>query len=181
MKHLDRITTEYIAAEDRIRLTATIREGETVVAWFTQRLLQRLVPTLVQWLHTQGADPQGAGTLRADTLRADVMHGFAQQAARARMKPQAPVRAEPGGSVWLVQSIDVAQHSQVLRLTFKGSHGTDSASTVLGTLTLAPQPLRQWLNILFDNYRKAGWPLQAWPNWVAESGPQETPQPVVMH
>ena len=77
--------------------------------------------------------------------------------------------------------MDVAQHPQALWLTFKGTRSCDEGVVVLGTLTLEPQPLRQWLNILYDNYRRAGWPLQAWPDWVTESAPDGTQAPALVH
>lgn len=186
MKQFERITTDYVEAEDRVRMVGTLPGNEVVQAWLTQRLLQRLVLALVQWLQKQGQGP-GAEVRTPDVLRTEVMQGFAQQAARARMTPQPPVRAAPGEAAWLVCSVDVAQHAQAVRLTFKGmrSGGAASGSVAdaveLGTLTLAPEPLRQWLNILFDNYRKAEWPLQAWPDWVSESAHTEPPGPVLMH
>ena len=190
MKQFERITTDYVEAEDRVRMVGTLPGNEVVQAWITQRLLQRLVLALVQWLQKQGqkqGQGQGAEVRAPDALRTEVMQGFAQQAARARMTPQPPVRAAPGEAAWLVSSVDVAQHPQAVRLTFKGTRSGGAADAAvpeaveLGTLTLAPEPLRQWLNILFDNYRKAEWPLQAWPDWVSESAHTEPPGPVLMH
>ena len=37
---LDRITTEYIDAEDRLRLSGQSADGSAVVIWLTQRLIQ---------------------------------------------------------------------------------------------------------------------------------------------
>ena len=37
---LDRITTEYIDTEDRIRLSGQYAGGPAVVIWLTQRLIQ---------------------------------------------------------------------------------------------------------------------------------------------
>lgn len=176
MKHFERITTEYVDAEDRICMAGTLSDGEVVQAWFTQRLLQRLVPALVQWLQAQDAGPTGP-----DALRAEVMHGFAQQAARAQLSPQHPVLPVPGDAVWLVYAVDVARHPRAVRLTFKGTRSGEADVAALGALTLAPQPLRQWLNILYDNYRKAAWPLQAWPDWVSDSAPAAISVPTHVH
>ncbi|MBC7859879.1 MAG: hypothetical protein H7Z39_14125, partial [Burkholderiaceae bacterium] len=82
MSALQRITTEYVGVEDRIRLSGRddaddAGDGRTVVIWITQRLLQRLLPVLVEWLERQ----DGA------TLRADIARSFAQQAARAELAP----------------------------------------------------------------------------------------------
>ena len=180
MKRFERVTTEYIEAEDRFRMAGTLPGDGVVLAWFTQRLLQRLVPALVQWLNAQDGGQDGAGP-KVDTMRAEVMHGFAQQAARAQMTAQPPVLAAAGHAAWLVCSVDVAQHPQAVWLTFKGTREGEDGVVVLGTLTLAPQPLRQWLNILYDNYCRAGWPLQAWPEWVAEGALGGMSEPTLVH
>jgi len=38
--NLDRITTEYIDAEDRLRLSGKYADGAAVVIWLTQRLIR---------------------------------------------------------------------------------------------------------------------------------------------
>lgn len=50
---LQRITTEYRAQEDRLCLTGERANGDAVVLWLTQRLLNRLVPHLTGWLEQQ--------------------------------------------------------------------------------------------------------------------------------
>ena len=50
MSELQRITSEYIEAEDRLRLTGEVGEGETETLWLTQRLLTRLLDHLLKWL-----------------------------------------------------------------------------------------------------------------------------------
>lgn len=147
-----RFTTEYIDFEDRFRLTAETDGGERVLLWLTQRLLQRLMPVLLQWLEKQ----------TGRTPHAEVLQGFAQQAARSELQPQAPVPAEAGGAGWLVQSVDIAQSPRNIRLTFRSVAG-EAASVTLEAL-----PLRQWLNILHDAYCKAEWRHEGWPEWARE-------------
>lgn len=43
MPDLQRITTQYIEVEDRLRLTGELAPGEVVVLWLTQRLMHRLI------------------------------------------------------------------------------------------------------------------------------------------
>src|SRR5688500_11623886 len=82
---LKRVSTEYSDREDRLRLSGEVEGAGPVVIWLTQRLAARLLPLLLKYL-----DQQTDGRPHRDAL-----HGFAQQAARAELKPQAPVRAEP--------------------------------------------------------------------------------------
>lgn len=149
---LQRITTEYVDIEDRIRLSGETENATTVVLWLTQRMLQRLLPTLLQWLERQSTD----------TLRTEILQSFAQQAAEAGLTPQAPVRAGADSTAWLVLSVDVTQSEEAVTLTFRGVEGQDI------NLTLAANPLRQWLAIVHNAYLKAEWSLDVWPVWVRE-------------
>lgn len=162
---LERITTEYIDTEDRIRLSGEVGNDVPVVIWLTQRLLQRLLPKLLQWLENQNADMP----------HADILHGFAQQAAKAELAPQAPVLAGSDSTAWLVQSVDIEQSEQAVSLTFYGVNGQDPVS-----LALAATPLRQWLSIVYDAYLKAEWPIEVWPGWLRESLPSVQEQAVIL-
>lgn len=165
MTQLERITTEYIDLEDRIQLAGEVENAATVVLWLTQRLLQRLLPTLLQGLERQSAD----------TPRAEILHSFALQAARAELMPQAPVQTGADSVAWLVRSVDITHSEQAVSLTFRGIGDEDA------TLVLAAKPLRQWLGILHDAYLKAEWPLDVWPEWVSEGAQPERRQEVVLH
>ena len=91
MSTLQRITTEYVEQEDRIRLSGEFASGDTVVLWLTQRLLHRLVPHLTAWLARQVAPASSIPAVEA--AHQDIVQGFAQQAARAQLAPEPPVRA----------------------------------------------------------------------------------------
>lgn len=164
MQTLQRITTEFVDTEDRVRLSGQLHDGSTLVLWLTRRLLDRVVPHLTEWLE-QGSN-QPVGLVDRDTLQ-----GFAQQAAQAQLDAEAPVRVAPVESGWLVESLDIARGTNGVQLTFKGS-GEPVA------LVLAGQPLRQWLGILFAQYQRGDWPLQMWPAWII---PETVPAKVAVH
>ena len=148
----DRFTTEYIETEDRIRLSIETATQASAVIWLSQRLMQRLVPVLLQWLEQQGP-------------REEVLQNWAQQAARSGIRKQAPVKANTDGHSWLAHSIDVKRTEQAVVLTFKGP-ATEGA-----ILTLTAEPLRQWLNIVYDSHIHAGWSLAIWPEWISQAKP----------
>lgn len=165
MTSLKRITTEYLPMEDRIRLSGERADNATpLVLWLTQRLLKRMLPVLLKWLERGGAD----------LPRAETLQSFAQQAARARITPQPPVRVHETSEEWLVKSVDVGSNDQVIRLTFKA----DEKQAV--DLVFTTQQLRQWLNIVHAGWLKAEWPGTVWPEWVREEA-VPTKQPVVLH
>jgi hypothetical protein len=163
---LQRITTEYVEAEDRIRLSAEVQGGPPVVLWLSQRLLLRLLPSLIHWLDGQSG---------SDATFSQLMQGFAQQAAQSELTPQTPVRATTSGPVWLVQSVDVGISAQLLALTFRGGSGQAA------TLSLEVKPLRQWLFIVRGLCQKSGWPLDAWPEWFDTDSQTPTTQGLSLH
>lgn len=160
MADLQRITTEYIDSEDRIRLSGELSPQSTVVLWLTQRLINRLLPHLLGWLEQQA----GNGAM------GELFQGFAQQAAMATLEQQPPVQSAPQSQALLVQAVNLAAAAEGVRLTFRcvGDMSAPEGSDAIG-LTLHAQPLRQWLGILHTQYCKADWPLTGWPDWLTEA------------
>jgi hypothetical protein len=122
MSDLQRLTTQFVDTEDRIRLSGDDAQGEVKVLWLTQRLLGRLVPLLCQQLSPD------------NDSHAEILSSFKQEAAQAQV-------------------------AQGLRLAFYA--GEEVAAIVMPEL-----PMRQWLAILRDQFRVAGWPEHAWPAWT---------------
>ncbi len=166
MLELQRLTTEYVEAEDRIRLSGEAEEGATVVLWLTRRLLSRLAPPLCLWLEKQGGGEGGM---------AEILQGFAQQAAVQSLTPQPPVRAGASEAGWLVRSVDIAAGDAAVALTLNGPAGEQAR------LTLPVQGLRQWLSILHGQFEAAGWPTGEWPAWVEEARPKSAPASALLH
>lgn len=150
---MQRLTTEYVLHEDRIRLSGEVARGAPVVVWLTLRLLQRLLPAVLAWLEGHSAE----------TVRPDLVHSFAQEAAKAALLPQAPVRAVADSTMWLAQSVDLARSAQALCLTFRSADGQ------FARVPLDTKQLRQWLSIVHGAYQKAGWPLDVWPAWLGDN------------
>jgi len=169
MAALQRITTEYIEAEDRVRLTGEFAPEQTMVLWLTQRLLNRLLPHLFKRLNAQ----------TGDGLAADIRQEFAQQAAMAALQSQAAVHRQSQSETWLVHSVNVLHDAQGVHLIFKSVDVP--ADMEVASLTLQAQPLRQWLTILHDQCRKSEWPLNVWPPWVGAVRSASTHPPVLMH
>ena len=173
MNSLQRITTEYVEREDRIRVSGELADGRAVVLWLTQRLLNRLMPHLTAWLTGQVAPASSIPSVQA--IHQDIVQGFAQQAARAQLAPEPPVRASSPMASWRVDSVDIAQGEDALVLTFKGEAGAQAK------LKLAAQPLRQWLGIVYEQVLRGQWPTMAWPAWMQEARPEATPSAAALH
>jgi hypothetical protein len=147
---LQRLTTEYVDAEDRMRLTGEIRPGETLVLWLSQRLLMRLLPHLFLWLEKQGSTP----------FPVEIEQSFEQQAALANLSLEAPVQRTRDSKAWMVEAVDMTAGDHALRLSFR-RQGEDSVS-----LTMPGQAMRQWLTILRSLWGVAEWHEGIWPDWV---------------
>ena len=173
MAELQRITTKFVDREDRIRLAGEDGTGQALVLWLTQRLLGRLLPHLCAWLERRASSPDNS---HADAARAEVLQSFAQQAALAALEPQAPVSIHAPSSAWLVHSVDVTTADHAVTLSFKD----DATAAEAATMRLSEQALRQWLNILHDQYVAAEWPLTPWPEWVARP-PAAPAQSALLH
>ena len=183
---LQRVTSIYSDTEDRFRITGEVDADSTRCLWLTQRLLMRLVPHMLEWLN-EIARAEGKG----DLGQAELMQDFAQQAAKARLEPQAavrvpsipdpnaPIETTPGASAfakiddtWLVQEVDISKSTNgVLTLVFKRERASGAQ------LAMAPIELRQWLIILHTQWLQAGWPAAIWPEWV-DTSPKASEQPV---
>lgn len=159
-----RITTEYVAIEDRLRLTGAIADDQTVVLWLTQKLLNLLIPQLTGWLEQQG----GAG--------GEALQEFAQQAAEASLPLEAAVQSAAPETTALVVTVDIATHAEGAVLIFKTEDNTPLAS-----LPLIFEALRQWLGIVRNQYLIGGWPTTAWPTWMDEVQVAPAAQPKALH
>ena len=183
---LQRVTSIYSDNEDRFRIAGEVDADSTRCLWLTQRLLMRLVPHMLEWLN-EIARAEGKG----DLGQAELMQDFAQQAAKARLEPQAavrvpsipdpnaPIETTPGASAfakiddtWLVQEVDISKSTNgVLTLVFKRERASGAQ------LAMAPIELRQWLILLHTQWLQAGWPAAIWPEWV-DTSPKASEQPV---
>lgn len=162
MAELQRITTLFVDSEDRIRLAGEDAAGQALVLWLTQRLLNRVLPHLCAWLEHRASPPSSS---HADAARVEVLQSFAQLAALAALEPQTPVPSHAPSGAWLVHSVDIATTDHTVSLSFKDAAAATKPADC-ATLTLPEQALRQWLNILYDQYAAAEWPLTQWPEWV---------------
>ncbi len=162
---LKRITTEFIDIEDRIRLSGECENTEQVILWFTQRLLQRLLPLLFQWLEGQPSDKQYG----------EIMQSIALQAAKAALPPERPIQPDKSSATWLVSVVDLTPYENRIDLVFRGIEGQRAS------LRMEATPLRQWLNIIHAAYCRAGWNRGFWPAWFQSDKPTTREKKASLH
>ena len=174
MIHLQRITTEYIETEDRIRLGGEIGKSASIVLWLTQRLLSQVISHLLELIEKQSLN-------LANTDSSSLMQEFAQQLAQAELAPELPVQTTAAAQSWLVLEVDITLSPEgTLVLVFKRETGNETLQEGAGkaTLTLEAKQLRQWLGIVHSQWQKAGWSLTLWPPWMDEQASSGTAKPL---
>lgn len=174
---LQRLTTDFVALQDRVRLQGELESGSVVVLWLTQRLLNRLLPVLWGWLELQAA---GSAALSSVALSPPSLvelehHYWEQHTARLLRQPQAPVHAQVGACEWLVEVVDVQRTPQWLRLLLRAPGQQPVA------LLLQPLALRRWLDILLQQYAEGQWPTTNWPLWMTVAAAVISVGPAALH
>ena len=163
---IHRFNTAYVIPEDRLRFSCTLTTGDTSIFWVTQRLANGLTKALLDWLDKTVPDERFA----------DFTHRAAQQSAVGRQPKREPLKI-PEGAGWLVDAIDIKFNAKSILLTFK-----DAAGEHLLPLRFDAEHLRRWMKVLHAQYRRSGWPMDLWPEWMAEtSGPISPEQSGLLH
>lgn len=159
MLELQRLTTEYIELEDRIRLTGEDQQGGALCLWLTQRLALRLVAHLVEAIAT--ASPEAMKNPSQDQDVSKLLQGMAQQAAAADLSPEAAVQSDAATQSLLINEVDINRAANgLIGLVFKEGTETEVA------LSFELQKLRQWLAIIYSQWTLAEWPSTVWPEWM---------------
>jgi len=161
-----RFTTHYDLAEDRVSLTLEREEGDVLRLWLTRRLLVRMVPELVKVLEKRLVTREGRPARAGETdQRRD------QRSALGGMQPQEPVRAEPGRETpdHLITGVGLRLSRKAILLDMK------AGETVVQTVPFAIPHIRQWLAVLNQCFRRAGWDEDIWPAWLEPLPPGEAP------
>ena len=159
----ERLTTEYVQYEDRIRLNLEDAQQQRATLWFTQRLLNRVIPALVKIL-----EEETSGKPQADEVQA-----FTQQRAQRSIEQESPISAVE--TAWLVRRVDLTPSAQQIRLLF-----TDEAEQS-ARLEVPRVALRQWLSILRELYRRAEWSSEIWPDWLAPLSQKDATSETKLH
>lgn len=152
-------TTAYVIAEDRLRFGCALKTGDSDVFWLTRRLANALVKKLLDWLDKQ-TDQEGRSTA--------IAHRVAQQSATANL-PRRPAGQIPDAPGWLAHNVGIRSMKKALVLTFQ-----DDAGHAL-RVRFDTQHLRRWLKVLHVQYRRSGWSVDIWPDWIAETAEDQTP------
>ena len=158
---LQRITSEYIEPEDRIRLVAITDAEKTLILWLTQRLLIRLITHFLGWLEKEAPEVARSSAIGNETKSA--LQEMAQQSAAAKLQEQSAVTANSDSAALLVKEIDIKMSEEVVLLVFKCDEAWKAE------LSFTVQQLRQWLGMIHRLWRLAEWPVSIWPDWMDDN------------
>jgi len=163
---IDKITTQYNENEDRFSVAALASNKSSVTLWFSQRMLRRLIPPILEWL-----DERNNASSQLDMKSKALMNDFASQKATNDLVEEEPAvqtkpisqKAKSTISSFLIFTIDIKHSDSVMELTLK-----DANDNAVG-LRLTKLHARQWLMILQSQWLKSEWPMSIWPDWLTQS------------
>ena len=173
MNKLKRITSEYIEAEDRIRIAGLTEKNETLSLWFTVRLSSRLVTHCITLLGKHSPELKKAATNDAQLQKN--LQNLVQRSAEQEISEESAVSVASDSPSYLIKEIDVKTSDGGVVMSFK----QDKTSSY--ELYLKSQQLRQWLGMLYLIWQKAEWPLHIWPDWMDKSKSNEISGKTFIH
>jgi len=160
MQSLKKVTSEFIDTEDRIRLSALTAEDKAVAFWMTQRLLIRLVTHLSKQIEIgsprSGDASESEGASYSDSDR-DI------QTDRESFTAESAVKIEKNIKPVLITEVDIKFGKSDLTLVLKS--GNKSCANISFSLS----ELKQWLDILYTLWHRAGWPISHWPQKLIDN------------
>ena len=176
---LNKLTTRYIAREDRMLVSAESDRG-ILNLWLTQRLLKGLLPHLLGWLEScSDVEPLSAATDRQSKAHAPngdpqgtdsaAPHLASQLIAQTRQAPTQVDAGQASRSV-LIQTIHFQPRDILLRLVFELPDED-------AILDLQSEHLRIWLGVLYAAWQQAAWP-DVWPEWMKQANRMRSQYPV---
>ncbi len=140
---LQSLTTKYSEAHDRLCLRGVCEDNRALCMWLTQRLANRLVNNLANWLGEQAPDAGVAQSGIYDSRNTgELITG--------------PVHE------WLVVSIRLKFEAQSVEMAFYDD-GTPGAC---GKIRVSQEQTLQWLGILRNQFFLAEWSTSQWPEAI---------------
>ena len=144
-----RMSSVYVAVQDRFRLAAEMEDGSVQALWLTQRMLRlALAPLGTHFVKTQSPSAER----KARRSYSELIH-------KVSGKAGPPIATLPVANEWLVETVDL-KFGPPMQFVFRGESGRYI------TMQMDPLHLRKWLGILHRKSMKAGWPESLWPDSV---------------
>tara|TARA_B100001250_G_C19731284_1_gene758628 strand:- start:57 stop:572 length:516 start_codon:yes stop_codon:yes gene_type:complete len=159
MNKLKRITSEYIVAEDRIRIAALTEANKTLILWFTMRMMRHVITHCLTLLSKRS--PEIRKPSLEDERSHDAIQSLVQRSAQQELPPEKAVSTNESSPNYLIEEVDLTHNAKGLIMILK-KEGTASSK-----IFLTNQQLRQWLAMIYTLWQKADWPMTLWPEWIS--------------
>jgi hypothetical protein len=154
MSEVRKFSLSYHPAEDRLAFDSEDADGGTLRLWLTLRLCQGLIRAIPPLL------PTAAPQVRAREQQATVQ-SWEQAAAMASFGHVPGVKPTPRTTTGLVHTVNIQPKPDQLNLGFEYGGGDKI------DVGLPHASVRQMLTVMHRLYAAAGWPMDAWPAWIA--------------
>ena len=158
MTQIKKFSQLYDTFEDRMAWDTEDMEGAPTRLWLTQRLCKGLAGAIVSMLTKGHQAPSG---------QESVLQSWEQVAAMAEFGSTPPVVPHDGMVTGLVKAVHMSPAEKGVSMTFE-LHGTEKGDGETRTVGLSFQAVRQMLSVMHRLHAAAGWPMDFWPDWVAD-------------
>ncbi len=156
---INKITVAYVPEEDRLRLAVQSIKGDHLTLWLTARLAVRLVECLIRELEKKVDNQANQNPLQA----MNQFNQWQQSASQGSIPVVKEVPSQQEGPTILINAVDVGCRGDGYILTFRWST-EDGVRMVFDS-----KQIRQWLQIVYGQFKIARWPLTVWPVWFEPS------------
>lgn len=160
MSDIVKFSQSYDSWQDRMAWDAEAADGSVTRLWMTQRLSRGLVAALVPMLQTT-VTPEGPAA-SAQAAHEAVVQSWAQAAALDGFGSNTPVKPDPKAPSGLVKAVHLNPGPTGIALVFEFHDGGRRR------MPLVTAAVRQTLSVMYRLCQEAGWPTEAFPDWVAD-------------
>ncbi len=151
---LEKITLDYVPAEDRILVRAQHSGSGVIAFWLTLRMSRALSKLLLE--HLDAVTPVPPAT------DPELMQTFRQTSALMKLETGAAVKPADE-TPQLLTTLDLHRKPGGVVLALPLPDGE------VAELVLTAVQMRQYLHILRNMFVRADWPLDIWPLWMKEA------------
>ena len=166
MISLQKITTQFIDFEDRVRISAVSSDNETLILWLTQRLLIRVVKRCLTFLEEETNKP---------TQKSKHSGGNLEKQSTSIAPIEKAVSVKKNCRSLLIREVDLKYYQSRLSIVFR-QDSENQASLELNHLQLC-----QLMTIIFKVWHQAEWPIEVWPESINFLTDAETTSKIVLH
>jgi len=161
---IQRMSVKYDGVEDRIALDITNATGTVARLWLTRHGSDVLVRTTAAKVEAYAVGQMARANVppvHADQVRQSALATH-QLTARLTQRSATAVDIPPGTPEHLVTGFAMPPNVHHIQLDFK------CRPELSARVLLQQAELFQWLAALQRQYQKAGWSMEAWPDWFTQ-------------